>query len=824
MALVMLPSDLPWWDSVKKQLKKISETKNTVEIVQAMQKIYEMCKQVADPEDDTIDPEQFVGFLDFLETEMSCEERSNFLNQTLPNIVKRALMIKELRPRRGVHFSLQQQTDVNEFDYSFAASLLANAFFSTFPKRTHKSHPTLQNFNFASFFKTIQTSNAQKAKLRSVLHYFDWLEKGDNAKGSLRVLRQVMHSKEWLTIDDWLECSLQLCPLQIKHDGQLNRSEAQNLQICFSSSKLGGEVLGTGCTQESISFATIPEMLTVLLNVEALEDNEVITVERVRHVARIADPKHKAKFEKLDNARDVKNRLASSEVSVSSEVFHLRRCKPLEYLSYVHNHGSEPLRSLTLGQLLEQTAKKYGSRTALICRSENQKLTFQEVLDQADRLAAGFTALGLKPGDRLGVWAPNVAEWYLTHMASARGGFVLVNINPAYQPRELESCVNLVGVKALVCMSQTKNHDYYGNLVSLCPEMLQSRPGKLRSKAMPTLENIVIAGGTNLRGTLNYHDVLNMATEAQVDKVRKLQGSIDPDQLCHLQFTSGTTGQPKAPMQSHFQIVNNSYCIGKRHELGRKHHSICIMVPFFHGIGTVITICSALNYGSTLVVPAPLYNPEKTLDAIRDEKCSVIIGTPTMYVDLVDRQKARNEDIDPEIAISGGAICSPHLFKQMKDVLKLKKVKQNDCSKSAKKWRLKSHLGLRTCRHRTGGFERTGSHEVGKRESTRSIVQAAFAMPGRRKTTNTKRATSNYSTTKCKTRSHKAYNAKTGTSKAKTRYFEAPTRSSKANNTKTGTSEAKTRSSEANYAQTCTSKAKTRSSEAKTRSSKAHYT
>ncbi|XP_048520630.1 uncharacterized protein LOC109538689 isoform X2 [Dendroctonus ponderosae] len=305
MALVMLPSDLPWWDSVKKQLKKISETKNTVEIVQAMQKIYEMCNVSLDPEDDTIDPEQFVGFLDFLETEMSCEERSNFLNQTLPNIVKRALMIKELRPRRGVHFSLQQQTDVNEFDYSFAASLLANAFFSTFPKRTHKSHPTLQNFNFASFFKTIQTSNAQKAKLRSVLHYFDWLEKGDNAKGSLRVLRQVMHSKEWLTIDDWLECSLQLCPLQIKHDGQLNRSEAQNLQICFSSSKLGGEVLGTGCTQESISFATIPEMLTVLLNVEALEDNEVITVERVRHVARIADPKHKAKFEKLDNARDV---------------------------------------------------------------------------------------------------------------------------------------------------------------------------------------------------------------------------------------------------------------------------------------------------------------------------------------------------------------------------------------------------------------------------------------------------------------------------------------------------------------------------------------
>lgn len=152
----------------------------------------------------------------------------------------------------------------------------------------------------------------------------------------------------------------------------------------------------------------------------------------------------------------------------------------------------------------------------------------------------------------------------------------------------------------------------------------------------------------NSRGTLSYEELLNLATEPQIDKVRKLQSSIDPDQLCHLQFTSvsrfwviganlqvqfqqGTTGQPKAPMQSHFQIVNNSYFIGKRHELDRKHHSICIMVPFFHGMGTVITICSALNYGSTLVVPAPLYDPGKALDAIRDEKLAPFRLNNTFY-------------------------------------------------------------------------------------------------------------------------------------------------------------------------------------------------
>ncbi|XP_066257056.1 uncharacterized protein [Euwallacea similis] len=305
MALVMLPSDLPWWDSVKKQLKKIAQTKDTVEIVQAMQRIYEMCNVSLDPEDDTVDPDHFLGFLYFLHKDMTCEERGNFLNKTLPNIVRRALMIKELRPRSGIHFSLQQQADRNEVNYTLAASLLANAFFSTFPKRTEKTHPTLQNFNFANLFKTLQSSNAQKAKLRSILHYFDWLEEDDNSSGCLRVFRQVMNSKEWLTIDDWLECSLHLCPLYIKHEGRLERSDVDHLQICFSSAKIGGNVLGNSCTQESISLATMPELLTLLLNVEALEDNEVMMIEGVRHIARITDPKQKATLEKLDEVRKI---------------------------------------------------------------------------------------------------------------------------------------------------------------------------------------------------------------------------------------------------------------------------------------------------------------------------------------------------------------------------------------------------------------------------------------------------------------------------------------------------------------------------------------
>ncbi|XP_060518862.1 uncharacterized protein LOC132697396 isoform X2 [Cylas formicarius] len=304
MALVMLPSDLPWWDSVKKQLTKIENTKNTTELIEIMQKIYEMCNISLDPEDDTADPEQFVGLLNFLDNDFTSEERSNFIKKTLPNITKRALMIKDFRPKGGLHFSLQQQADETELQYSFVSSLLANAFFSTFPKRTEKSHPTLQNFNFASFLKDLG-SNSQKSKLKSILYYFDVLENNEESEGNIKIFRQVMSSKDWLTIDDWLECSLPLCSVQIRHDGKLERSEAENLHICFSSAKLGGNILGSGCSQECICFATIPELLITLLNVEALEDNEVVTIQGVRHICRITDPKHRATLERLEDIREL---------------------------------------------------------------------------------------------------------------------------------------------------------------------------------------------------------------------------------------------------------------------------------------------------------------------------------------------------------------------------------------------------------------------------------------------------------------------------------------------------------------------------------------
>ncbi|KAJ8985511.1 hypothetical protein NQ317_015055 [Molorchus minor] len=296
MALVMLPSDLPWWDSVKRQLKRLANTKNTLELIEGMQKIYEMCSVSLDPDEEEIDPQQFVGLLNFF--------RQRFDEKLCQLLQREALKIKELRPKNGLHFSLQQQPDCTELEYSFVSSLLANAFFSTFPKRTDKTHPTLQNFNFSNFFKNLN-SNAQKSKLKSFLYYFEWLENNENLNGRLKIYRQVMNSKEWLTIEDWIECNLPLCPVKIKHDGKLERCDEDCLQICFSSAKIGGNVLTNGQSQECINLITAPELLMTLLNIEALEDNEVLTVEKVRHIARISDPKHRATLEKLETAERI---------------------------------------------------------------------------------------------------------------------------------------------------------------------------------------------------------------------------------------------------------------------------------------------------------------------------------------------------------------------------------------------------------------------------------------------------------------------------------------------------------------------------------------
>lgn len=341
----------------------------------------------------------------------------------------------------------------------------------------------------------------------------------------------------------------------------------------------------------------------------------------------------------------------------------------------MHQIGSEPLRYITVGKLLEESASKYRDRPAIISRGQNKTITFGDLLEQADRLGAGLLATGVQKGDRVGLYLPNRYEWNIVLFACIRLDLILVALNPAYQAPELEYCINKVGISTLILGDKFKKQDYYEVLKNVCPEISKSEPGRIKSTKTPSLKSAIFISENSFKGAYNYEDILDLSKQNLLKSIKNNQHLICPDSPSIIQFTSGTTGQPKAATANHFNMVNNSYSIAKRIELNTKHHIACLPNPLFHAFGIVINTMAALHFGTTYVLPGMAYNPNESLDAIRDEKCTIIYGTPTMHVDLVDVQKKRKENINAEIAVTGGALCSVHLFKSMLDVLKVKKVK-----------------------------------------------------------------------------------------------------------------------------------------------------
>ncbi|XP_045473088.1 medium-chain acyl-CoA ligase ACSF2, mitochondrial [Harmonia axyridis] len=343
--------------------------------------------------------------------------------------------------------------------------------------------------------------------------------------------------------------------------------------------------------------------------------------------------------------------------------------------SYLHQVGPEPLQYITIGQLLEKSAKSYGDRDFIKSLHQNKKFTYAEALEECDRFAAGLLKIGLKKGDRVGLWCPSIIEWPTVKFACARAGLILVALNPSYQVPEMEYSINKVGVKCLICPDKVKKMNYYEMLNTLIPELENSEAGQLNSSRVPSLKSLITISEDNFKGSYNYHDITRCSDTSLVNSIKKNQSSISPDAPFSILFSSGTTGKPKAAVVSHFSHVNNAIVIGRRMELDQKQHKICMMVPFFHSFGINISVNSCVTYGSTIVLPTTTYDPAANLTALSNEKCTVIHGTPTMHLDLITEQRKRNEDISPEIAITGGAPVSPHQFTTMLDVLKLKSVK-----------------------------------------------------------------------------------------------------------------------------------------------------
>lgn len=336
--------------------------------------------------------------------------------------------------------------------------------------------------------------------------------------------------------------------------------------------------------------------------------------------------------------------------------------------SYIHNIGKEPLVYRNVGQQLELAASKFGSTEAIVSCHEAKRYTFRDVLTEVDRLAAGFRKMGLETGDAIGIWAPNYMHWYLTMMGAARAGLTSVGINPAFQGPELAYCLNKVDMKAIVAPEAFRTTKYYEIIRDICPEVADSEPGKIKSEKFPHLRSIIINSQESLKGAFRFDDVLDMSNATEQAEIYKLQREICPENPCNIQFTSGTTGNPKAALLSHYNVVNNGIHVGDRNEL--EGERICVQVPLFHAYGVSISIMAALSSGATLVLPAPGFSPKDSLQAIVKEKCTVIHGTPTMYVDLVAAQRELQVPLGKiKKAITGGSVVSPQLILDVREVL-----------------------------------------------------------------------------------------------------------------------------------------------------------
>lgn len=333
--------------------------------------------------------------------------------------------------------------------------------------------------------------------------------------------------------------------------------------------------------------------------------------------------------------------------------------------SYVSGATDVPLLGHTIGEALERAADRWGERPALIARAQDVRWTWRELRDHADAFAAGLLALGLRRGDRIGIWSLNRAEWALTQFAAARAGFILVTINPAYRLSELEFALNKVGCAALVTATAFKSSDYIGMVNTLAPELVASTPGQLLADRLPYLRIVIQIGGPQTPGTIAFEDVARHGGAKELAALRAAARELQFDNPINIQFTSGTTGSPKGVTLTHHNILNNGYFVGRAIRLTEQDR-ICIPVPLYHCFGMVMGNLAAVTHGAAMVYPGEGFDPLATLETVEAEKCTAVYGVPTMFIAELDHPKFDRFDLNSlRTGIMAGAPCPIEVMKRV---------------------------------------------------------------------------------------------------------------------------------------------------------------
>jgi fatty-acyl-CoA synthase len=342
--------------------------------------------------------------------------------------------------------------------------------------------------------------------------------------------------------------------------------------------------------------------------------------------------------------------------------------------SYRHGASAIPLLGDTIGVHFDKAVRRWPNAEALVVRQQNIRWTFSELQRVVDAVAAGLLALGLQPGDRVGIWSPNNAEWVVTQFATAKAGMILVNINPAYRLTELDYALNLVGCKGLITASSFKTSDYVGMLHDLAPELQQGQPGNLQSAKLPELRTVICVDAALQPGMFRFADVAGLAGADERQRVHRLAAELQFDDPINIQFTSGTTGSPKGATLTHHNILNNGFFVGEAMQLTERDR-LCIPVPLYHCFGMVLGNLACVTHGSAMVFPSEAFEPLAVLETVEAEQCTALHGVPTMFIAELDHPEFGRFDISHlRTGIMAGAPCPIEVMKRVHEDMHMEHV------------------------------------------------------------------------------------------------------------------------------------------------------
>ena len=328
----------------------------------------------------------------------------------------------------------------------------------------------------------------------------------------------------------------------------------------------------------------------------------------------------------------------------------------------------------TIGDVLDRQAERFAERDALVNVETGERYTYAEFRDEVERVARGLMALGIQRGHHVGIWATNYSEWVLTQFATAKIGAVMVNVNPAYRTHELAYVLGQSEANALILIGRFRNSDYAAMLNEVVPELKDSNPGELRSSQFPYLRNVICipphgdgADAETPAGMWAWDEMVAKHSDVSPEQLAARQSECHPDDPINIQYTSGTTGNPKGAMLTHHNLVSNGLYVGDAIEL-TENDRLCVPVPFYHCFGCVMGNLGCITHGSAIIIASEHFDPLKTLQALERERCTALYGVPTMFIAQLGHEDFDSFDVSSlRTGIMAGSPCPIEVMRQVID-------------------------------------------------------------------------------------------------------------------------------------------------------------